>query len=66
MSRYQVVNGSQSCHCCFEATVVDTAKPTNIGGEHFNGRYQAVCECFDEADAKLVCDALNADAGAGS
>jgi len=59
-NRYKVVDGSQSCHCCFSETVVDTTKPVMIGGKHYESQYEAVCECFDAADAKLICDALNA------
>ena len=59
-NRYKVVDGSQSCHCCFSYTVVDTTKPVIIGGEHYESQYEAVCECFDAADAKAICDALNA------
>jgi hypothetical protein len=66
MERYAIYNGSQSCHCCFEATVVDMTKPIIIDGEHYkdNGpdgqyHYQAVCECFCLAQAELVCKALN-------
>lgn len=54
-------------HCCFEATVVDTTKPHMIRGEHYKDdgpdgqyHYETVCECFGEADAELVCKALNA------
>ena len=32
--RYQVVEDSQSGHCCFDATVVDTSKLEIINGEH--------------------------------
>ena len=31
-----------------------------IRGEHYNGRYEPVCECMDRADAETVCAALNA------
>lgn len=63
--RYQIFEGSQSAHCCFEATVVDTTKPKIIGVEHYKGRdgqlhYEAICECFDRADAERICAALNA------
>lgn len=62
--RYQIREGSQSGHCCFEATVVDTHKPDMYNGEHFfyNGEYQytSVCEAFDMEDAELICNALNA------
>lgn len=67
MARYAIYNGSQSAHCCFEATVVDTTKPDIICGEHYKDsgpdgqyHYEAVCECFSVEDAELVCKALNA------
>lgn len=65
--RYQIYKGSQSAHCCFEATVVDTTKPTMIGDKHYKDagddgqfHYEPVCECFDTADAEMICGALNA------
>lgn len=58
--RYAIVDGSQSVHCCFDYTVVDTTKPCIVGGEHYKGRFESICECFDEEQAQLVCDALNA------
>jgi len=65
MTRYAIYKGSQSAHCCFDATVVDTTKPTMIGDKHYQGMdgqfyYETVCECFSEEDAELVCKALNA------
>lgn len=67
MSRYNIVPRSTSGHCCFEFSVVDTARPQTIGGHHLRGadgqlRYETVCECFYKADAELVCAALNAQA----
>ncbi len=54
--RYRVVPGSQSHHCCFEWTVVDTTKPTMIGGKHWAGKngpeFEAVCECWEQPEAK--------------
>lgn len=63
--RYQVVEDSQSGHCCFNATVVDTSKLEIINGEHRKDRegrflYEIVCECFSMEHAQLICDALNA------
>ncbi len=63
--RYAIYTGSQSAHCCFDATVVDTTKPDMIGGKHYKDssgqlHYESVCECFSEEDAQLVRDALNA------
>ena len=58
--KYAIVNGSQSAHCCFDYTVVDTTRPYMIGGKQYDGRFESICECFDEEQAQLVCDALNA------
>ncbi|RQU14209.1 hypothetical protein DF152_17245 [Burkholderia cenocepacia] len=57
--RYKVIDRSQSGHCCFAATVVDTTKPTMIGGKHYNGEYEQICECFDYGDAERIAAALN-------
>lgn len=51
--RYQVVMGSESAHCCFEATVIDTAKEVL-------GHPDWVCECFDPPRAHDIAAALNA------
>ncbi len=59
MERYKVIEGSQSCHCCFEWTVVDTSRSM----EYTESGYPAVCECFDRADAEEICIALNAFSG---
>ena len=60
MERYKVVAGSQSCHCCFSATIVDTTKPL----EQYEGfdslpEFDSVCECFDSESSELICNALN-------
>lgn len=57
--RYKVVEGSQSCHCCFDYTVVDTTRPVMFGDEHYRGQYEPMCETFDRADADRICEALN-------
>lgn len=54
-----VVDGSQSGHCCFEATVVDTYKPVMVAGEHYKNQYEPVCECFEKEEADYICAALN-------
>lgn len=59
--RFKVIDGSQSCHCCFEFTVVDTSKPVMIGGKHYEGQFEPICECFERADADLIASALNAE-----
>jgi len=63
--RYTIYKGSQSWHCCFAATVVDTTKPEIRGGEHYKDQtgqlqYESVCECFTIEDAERIADALNA------
>lgn len=54
--RYVVVGGSESGHCCFGATVVDTQAPhpTSAGDPDW------VCECHDIETAQKIADALNA------
>lgn len=46
--QFTLVKGSVSAHCCFDYTIVEKGN-TKMG----------VCECFDEKDAKMICDALN-------
>lgn len=53
--RYQVVDGSVSGHCCFEATVVDTHTPHQV----YRDLHALVCECFDREDAEKIASALN-------
>lgn len=53
--RYAVVEGSQTGHCCFEATVVDLHAPTG-----FADHYTPICECGVAWEARKICDALNA------
>lgn len=57
--RYKIVTGSQSGHCCFEATVVDTKYPVIYHGIHYNDQYEAVCESFSASNAELIAAALN-------
>lgn len=59
-SRFFVVKGSLSAHCCFGYTVCDRTKPDMINGKHYKNQYETVCECFEEEEAILVCLALNA------
>ncbi len=55
--RYQVIEGSVTGHCCFEATVVDTSRLNTAGYVRYS---EIVCECYSMEDAQLICDALNA------
>ena len=53
-SRFEVREGSQSCHCCFDYTVVDTTKP-----EDYEDHCHTMCECFDKEEAEQIAAALN-------
>lgn len=57
--RFKVIPKSQSAHCCFAATVVDTTKPYMVAGKQWNDECVTVCECFSISDAEMVCTALN-------
>ena len=61
--RFTVMEKSQSAHCCFEATVLDTKKPTMIRdkqyADEYGGHCDAVCECFSMEEAQLIAAALN-------
>ncbi len=57
--RYEVRSGSQSGHCCFVATVVDTKKPDMFDGQQYLDHGEEICECFEMADAKRIAAALN-------
>lgn len=63
MSRYEIREESQSAHCCFGATVVDTSKRLEVGFGQIPDRFKAICECFDLEDARKVANALNCAAG---
>lgn len=70
IERFRIINGSDSGHCCFKYSIVDTSK-SQWEGYHeevrLNSRdikeygfvYVSVCECFELKDAELVCKALN-------
>jgi hypothetical protein len=53
VSRYKVVQGSESGHCCFDATVIDTL--FSEGSDN-----HLVCECFEVEQANLIAKLLNA------
>jgi hypothetical protein len=53
--RFQVFDGSQSGHCCFEYTVVDS----HIAQKHSASGYEAICETFEREQAEIICNALN-------
>jgi len=47
--RYVVDQGSNSGHCCFESSVIDTHSERRV----------AVCECFEHDDAEKIAALLN-------
>jgi hypothetical protein len=53
---FRAIEGSQTAHCCFEATVVDTTQPNTAYPE----RFREICECFSLEEAQFIADALNA------
>jgi hypothetical protein len=62
--RYKIVEESQSSHCCFGYTIVDTSKPQIIGDTQWvkddgSLEWEGVCECFEKHQAELICNALN-------
>lgn len=54
--RYKVIEGSESGHCCFKATVVDTQRPDS---DYDPKQHSQICECFDMEDAEKIASALN-------
>jgi hypothetical protein len=57
--RYKVVEGSQSAHCCFSATVIDSANEIRSPDGRRLDYFDAVCECISSIDAEFVARALN-------
>jgi len=57
--RFIVKDGSNSGHCCFEYSVIDTyRKPFKYDDGGISEPY-AVCECFYKQEAEEICRALN-------
>lgn len=54
-SRWEARKGSQSSHCCFEATVVDASKP-----DGYRDHCEPICETFSIEAAQKIAAALNA------
>ena len=57
--RYSVVKGSQTGHCCFEATVIDNKMPCRNADGELLGWFEPVCECFTMDEAEAIAMALN-------
>lgn len=59
--RYELVEGSESGHCCFEASIIDKDKPILRGdGTEVEGQFDIVLECFEVAEAEKILKLLNA------
>lgn len=52
--RYIVIENSESEHCCFKYSVIDTSNVDYID--------MIVCETFTQVDANKICSLLNIDA----
>jgi hypothetical protein len=53
--RYKLVEESDSGHCCFKASILDTDKPIRRGdGSIVEDQFESVCECFELDSAKKI------------
>mgnify|MGYP003663395321 CR=1 FL=1 len=58
--RYIVQQGSDSGHCCFDFSVMDTETPvTNMFDGGIISDATMVCECFERKEADMIAEALN-------
>jgi hypothetical protein len=62
VSRFVVIEGSQSGHCCFDYTVVDTDRPDLAFATVLpQPRWVALCETFYRKQADAIAAAMNAE-----
>lgn len=57
--RYKIVEGSESAHCCFDATILDTHQPEDCTKADGTPYYYNLAECFYIEDATLIVNALH-------
>ena len=57
--RYKIVEGSESAHCCFDATILDTHQPEDCTKADGTPYYYNLAECFHIEDATLIVNALH-------
>lgn len=53
--RFIILEDSDSGHCCFEHSILDTTKMNDVWPE----KYESICETFDIESAESICEALN-------
>lgn len=53
--RFVILEDSDSGHCCFEYSILDTEKINEVWSE----KYESICETFDIESAESICEALN-------
>lgn len=63
MSRYVVEEGSNSGHCCFKFSVMDSTRKVITLENGGKQSPEAVCECYEAAEANMIADALNRASG---
>ena len=56
--RYKIIEGSESGHCCFDATILDTHQPEDLTKDG-TPYYHNLAECFYIEDATLIVNALH-------
>ena len=57
--RYKIVEGSESAHCCFSATILDTHQPEDCTNADGTPYYYNLAECFYIKDAENIVKALH-------
>lgn len=58
MSKYKAVKGSESGHCCFKGSVINTEAPKTNENGHVYG-YEIVAETFEFLDSVNIAALLN-------
>jgi len=57
--RYKIVEGSDSGHCCFECSILDTYRKEAYTKADGSPYYVCVAECFYKEDAVNIVNTLN-------
>ena len=53
--RFIILEDSDSGHCCFEYSILDTKKTNEV----WLKKHESICETFDIESAESICKALN-------